>query len=378
MKDPRVQRLAEVITGYSCGLKPGDKFLIEANGSCDPLVEALIEEAYRAGAVPFVWLKKDEILRPLLMGCTQEQLSIMAENDIALMRQMDAYVGIRGGENTAELSSVPPEKTAQFGRIYRKPLHGDLRVPNTKWCALHYPTQAAAQMAGMSTEDFEEFFFRVCTLDYARLRQAMEPLKELMERTDQVHILGPGTDLKFSIKGLPAVCCAGDKNLPDGELFSAPVPGSIQGKISFNTPTLYDGYTFEGICLTYRDGRLVDAVANDTKRIQAIFDRDEGAKGVGEFSFGLNPCITKPMKDTLFDEKITGSFHFTPGNCYAECDNGNKSSIHWDLVCIQTPEYGGGEMWFDGTLIRKDGRFVLPELEGLNPERLLENEGRRS
>lgn len=351
--------------------------MIEANGSCDSLVEALIEEAYRAGAVPFVWLKKDEILRPLLMGCTQEQLPIMAENDIALMRQMDAYVGVRGGENTAKLSSVPPEKTAQFGRIYRKPLHGDLWVPNTKWCALRYPTQAAAQMAGMSTEDFEEFFFRVCTLDYGRLRQAMEPLKERMERTDQVHILGPGTDLKFSIKGLPAVCCAGDKNLPDGKLFSAPVPGSIQGQISFNTPALYDGYSFEGVCLTYRDGHLVDAVANDAKRIQAIFDRDEGAKGVGEFSFGLNPCIAKPMKDTLFDKKITDSFHFTPGNCYAECDSGNKSGIHWDLVCVQTPEYGGGEMWFDGTLIRKDGRFVLPELEGLNPERLLENEGRR-
>lgn len=373
MYDARIQQLAQVITGYSCGLQPGEKILIEANGSCDPLVEALIQEAYRCGAVPFVWLRKEEILGPLLTGATAEQLAVMAENDIALMRQMDAYVGIRGGENTAELSGVPAEKSAMYARIYRKPLHGDLRVPATKWCAMHYPTHAAAQMAGMSTAAFEDFFFRVCTLDYARMRKAMQPLKTLMERTDRVHILGPGTDLTFSIRGLPAVCCAGDKNLPDGELFSAPVQGSIQGTITFNTPTLFEGRTFEGICLTYRDGRLTDATANDTERIRKIFERDEGAKGVGEFSFGLNPCISKPMRDTLFDEKIAGSFHFTPGNCYDECNNGNKSSIHWDLVCIQTPEYGGGEIWFDDVLIRKDGRFVLSELEGLNPENLLES-----
>jgi aminopeptidase len=227
-----------------------------------------------------------------------------------------------------------------------------------------------AQMANMSTEGFEDFYFNVCNLDYAKLSKAMEPLVELMEATDRVRITGKETDLTFSIKGLPAIKCDGHRNIPDGEVFTAPVRESVNGVITFNTPALYEGFTFERVRLEFQDGKIVNATANDQKRLERILDTDEGARYIGEFALGLNPHILNPMKDTLFDEKISGSFHFTPGSCYDECDNGNKSAIHWDLVFIQRPEYGGGEIYFDDRLIRKDGRFVLPALEPLNPENL--------
>jgi aminopeptidase len=223
----------------------------------------------------------------------------------------------------------------------------------------------------MSTGAFEDFYFDVCTLDYARMSEAMDPLKALMDRTDRVHIKGPGdTDLRFRIGGIDAVKCDGEYNIPDGEIYTAPVKDSVEGVIAYNTPTHYQGTTFTDVRLTFRGGKIVEATSSDPERINQILDTDDGARFVGEFAIGCNPYITWVMKDTLFDEKIAGSFHFTPGAAYDDCDNGNRSAVHWDMVVIQTDEYGGGEIWFDDVLIRKDGLFVLPELEGLNPDEL--------
>ena len=185
-----------------------------------------------------------------------------------------------------------------------------------------------------------------------------------------MHLKGPGTDLTFSIKGMNAIKCDGERNIPDGEVYTAPIRDSINGTLSYNTPSLVAGFRFENIRFTFENGKIVDATANDTQRINQYLDTDEGGRYIGEFSLGVNPNIHTPMCDTLFDEKIAGSIHFTPGNAYDEADNGNRSAIHWDLVLIQTPEYGGGEIYFDDVLIRKDGRFVIPELEGLNEENL--------
>lgn len=222
----------------------------------------------------------------------------------------------------------------------------------------------------MSTEAFEDFYFNVCNLDYSKMSRAMNPLVELMNKTDQVKIVGPGTNLTFSIKGIPTIKCDGERNIPDGEVYTAPIKDSVNGYISYNTPTIYQGFTYENIRFKFVNGQIVEATANDTEKINKVLDTDEGARFIGEFALGLNPYINKAIKDTLFDEKITGSFHLTPGNSYDECPNGNQSAIHWDLVCIQTPEYGGGEIYFDGVLVRKDGRFILPELQALNPEHL--------
>ena len=371
MTDPRIQQLAHNLITFSCRIQPGEKVLIEGIGEVQELVRALVREAYAAGGVPFVWLNRPDVTRELTLGATEAQLNLRAQIDGALMEQMQAYIGVRGGENSSEMADVPPEKLALSAHLYNEPVHSKIRVPKTKWVVLRYPTPGMAQQANMSTAAFEDYYFRVCNLDYSKMDKAMDALKDLMDRTDQVHIVGPGTDLRFSIKGIPAIKCAGHMNIPDGEIYTAPVQGSIEGTIRYNTPSVLEGFTYENIALTFREGKIVEATCNDTQRINQVFDRDAGARYVGEFAIGVNPYITFPMKDTLFDEKIAGSFHFTPGSCYDECSNGNKSSIHWDLVCIQTPEMGGGEMYFDGVLIRKDGRFVLPSLSGLNPENLI-------
>lgn len=371
MIDARLAQLAKNLISYSVELKPGENLLIECVGPSKDLAAALIREAYAVGGNPFVTLKDPAIDREILLNVSEGQLSAMAAWEIARMKEMQAYIGLRGSDNVNEQADVAPEKSSLWRKLFWKPVHTDLRVPRTKWCVLRYPTPSMAQMAGMSTAAFEDFYFNVCNLDYSRMSRAMDALVALLERTDQVRLVGPGeTDLAFSIRGLPAIKCAGSLNIPDGEVFTAPVRDSVNGVIAYNTTSTYLGFKYERVKLTFRDGRIVEATANDPERVRKVFDTDEGARYVGEFALGVNPYILHPMNDTLFDEKIAGSIHFTPGSCYDECNNGNKSAVHWDLVLIQRPDYGGGEIWFDGRLVRKDGLFVLPELEPLNPENL--------
>ncbi|MEG1524396.1 MAG: aminopeptidase [Clostridia bacterium] len=370
MFDPRILKLADGLVNFSCHVQKGENVLIESIGGCDDLAKALIKAVYQAGGNPFVWLGDKAIDRDMIMHCNADQLTLRANVDSQLMSNMQAYIGVRSGANASEMADVPSEKMNDYMKYYWTPVHGNIRVPKTKWVILRYPSPAMAQGADMSTESFEDFFFNVCCLDYGKMDKAMDTLKSLLERTDKVQLKGPGTDLTFSIKGLPAIKCAGNMNIPDGEVYTAPVKDSVNGTISYNTPSLENGFTYTDIKFTFKHGKIVEATANDCKRINEQLNIDEGARYVGEFAIGVNPYITFPMKDTLFDEKIAGSIHFTPGSCYDECDNGNKSAQHWDLVLIQTPEYGGGEIWFDGRLIRKDGRFVLPELDCLNPENL--------
>ena len=370
MLDPRLTRLAEVLVGYSTDVQAGENVLIEAFDIEPALINEVVKQVYERGGRPYVNLRSQSVMRTLLMRASEEQLKVWAEYDSHQMEKMQAYIGIRGSHNIYENSDVPDEQLKRYMSLYSHVVHSQIRVKKTKWVVLRYPNPSMAQLAGMSTEAFEQFYFDVCTMDYARMSRAMEPLKELMEKTDEVRIVGPGTDLRFSIKGIPAIPCDGKYNIPDGEVFTAPVRDSVEGYITFNTPTPYQGFTFEQVRLEFKRGKIVQATANDTERLNRILDTDEGARYIGEFAIGFNPYIRNPMKDILFDEKIDGSFHFTPGQCYDEASNGNQSAIHWDMVCIQRPEYGGGEIWFDGRLIRKDGRFVVPELEGLNPENL--------
>ncbi|MEI5908836.1 aminopeptidase [Bacillus spongiae] len=370
MKDPRISLLAKNLIQYSIQLQPGEKVLIENFGLQKELVIALVKEAYLAGGHPFVSLKDSSIDRALLFGATNEQYDMMASFESNVMENMDAYIGLRSGDNINEQADVPASKMKIHGETIMKKVHRDIRVPKTKWVVLRYPNASMAQLANMSTEAFEDFYFDVCNLDYAKMDKAMDGLVQLMNRTDKVRITGPGTELSFSIKDIPAVKCAGHLNIPDGEVYTAPVKNTVNGTITYNTPSPYHGFTFENVKLTFKDGKIVEALANDTERINSIFDTDEGARYVGEFAIGVNPYILHPMQDILFDEKIDGSFHFTPGQCYDEAFNDNHSNIHWDLVNIQRPDYGGGEIYFDDVLIRKDGRFVIPELEALNPENL--------
>ena len=369
--DERIKTLAKQLVHHSCQLQKGEKVLISCNGVHPiPLVKALIKEIYAVEAIPFVEVNTNSIERELLLGATAEQQKLMAEVDCMRMKQMDAYIGIRGEDNLAEQSDVPNDKLSLHTRLYTSPVHHDIRVPHTKWVVLRYPANSMAQSARTSLEAFEDFYFDVCNLNYDKMSHAMDNLVKLMNQTDKVRIVAKDTDLTFSIKDIPAVKCAGRCNIPDGEVYTAPVKNSVNGTITYNTPSEYNSFIFQNVKLTFENGKIVDFDGNDKQRLEKIFNTDEGAKYIGEFAIGVNPYITKPMTNILFDEKIMGSIHFTPGNCYDDAPNGNKSAIHWDLVLIMTPEYGGGEIYFDDVLIRKDGKFILPELEVLNPENL--------
>jgi aminopeptidase len=364
MHDERFDKLAKLLVEHSIRLKRNETVLIEAFDIPDEMTAALIRAARNAGGVPFAQVYHARLNRALALEASDRQLDIMASHELARMKKMKAYVAMRGSHNITELADVPPDKMQLIGKKMR-PVQ-DQRVKRTKWVVLRWPTASMAQLAGMSTEAFEDFFFDVCTLDYRKLQPGMKALKRLMEQTDQVQIKGPGTDLNFSIKGIPAVICGGDRNIPDGEVFTAPVKDSVEGQLTFNAPSIYQGTAFDGIQLNFKRGKIVEASSNETDKLNKILDSDSGARYIGEFSLGLNPRVFQPMRDILFDEKIAGSFHFTPGQAYEEADNGNRSQVHWDMVSIQRPDYGGGEIHFDGKLIRKNGEFLPKQLRSLN------------
>ena len=369
MQDPRYDQLAEVLTGYSTRLQSGEKVLIDTFDVPVEIVVALIRKARERGAIPLANLQSNVVNRELLREAEENQYQLIAEYEMVRMKGVTAYIAVRGSNNITEQSDVPPDRMKLAMKLLKPVL--DQRVNKTKWVVLRWPTSSMAQMAGMSTEAFEDFFFRVCTLNYSKMEAAMKPLVALMNDTDRVRITGPGTDLSFSIRGIPTIACSGAHNIPDGEAFTCPVKDSVQGHIQFNAPTIYQGTAFDSIKLAFKNGRITDATGSNTTRINEILDTDDGARFIGEFALGFNPFILEPMRDILFDEKIAGSFHFTPGQAYDVADNGNRSQVHWDLVCIQRPEYGGGEIYFDDKLVRKDGKFVLQELKALNPENLV-------
>jgi aminopeptidase len=360
--------LARLLVEYSTALKKGERVLIEAIDVPDEFSVELMRAVRRAGAIPLIEVRHTRILREVMRATTSEHASLVRDVEMFRMKKVQAYIAIRGSANTSETADVDAKRLALYARLLRPVLNH--RVNKTRWVVLRWPTPSMAQGAGMSTEAFENLYFDVCTMDYARMARAMVPLERRMKKADRVHLKGPGTDLTFSIKGIGAKMCKGDRNIPDGEVFSCPVKDSVNGVIQFNTPTLYSGTKFENVRLEFQEGKIRKATANNTKRLNEILDTDAGARYVGEFSLGFNPYIQNPMCDILFDEKIAGSLHFTPGQAYEECDNGNRSAVHWDMVLIQRPEWGGGEVWFDGELIRKNGLFLPSDLKLLNPARL--------
>lgn len=372
MKDVRIEKLAKNLLEHSVDLRGNENILIEILGEdAIPLGKELIKQAEEKGAKPYFNIVNYEIMREMLRNCTEEQIKLYAKYDMQRMKDMDAYIGIRASANTAELNNIPKENMELYNKYYTLPVHFEERVKNTRWCILRYPNKSMAQMSNMSTEEFEDFYFKVCTLDYDKMSRAMDNLVSLMNRTKNVRIVGPGTDLTFKIENIPSEKYMGTFNIPDGEVATAPVKDSVNGYITYNTETRYNGILFNNIKFKFENGKIVKAISNKTKELNEILDTDEGARYIGEFAIGLNPYIERPIGDTLFDEKIKGSFHFTPGDSLEESDNGNRSSIHWDIVNIQTLEYGGGEIYFDDVLVRKDGIFVPEELKCLNPENLM-------
>jgi len=368
--DPRYTKLAEGLIGFSVALKKGEHILLDASGIPEAMVIALIRSVRAKGGIPHVTTSHARISRELIRKGTSEQYAALSSSELYRMKKMQAYIALRGSDNVFESSDISSDRMRDYMHHMKKTL--DYRVKKTRWCVLRWPNPSMAQQAKMSTESFEDFFFKVCTLNYARMKPGMKALQKRMEKTKKVQITGPGTNLRFSIEGIPAICCGGQHNIPDGEVFTAPVKDSVEGNIHFNTPTVYQGTSFENVCLSFSKGKIVKAMSSDSKRLNKILDSDAGARRIGEFAIGFNPHIRQPMGDILFDEKIDGSFHFTPGQAYEEADNGNRSQIHWDMVSIQRKEYGGGEIRFDDEVIRKDGIFQPKALQKLNRDYLLQ------
>ena len=368
MTDPRYTKLAKLLVEYSTQLQKGDRVLLDMMDVPDEFSVELMRAARAAGATPLIEVRHTRITREILRDTNEAHAELLRDLELARMKQVQAYIAVRGADNCSENSDVPSDRMALHSRITRPVLNW--RVNKTRWCVLRWPTPSMAQAAGMSTEAFENLYFDVCTMDYRKMARAMAPLEKRMAQADRVQLKSPGTDLTFSIKGIGAKMCKGDRNIPDGEVFSCPVKESVNGVIQYNTPTLYSGTKFENVRLEFKAGKVIAATGNNTKRLNEILDTDPGARYVGEFALGFNPYILNPMCDILFDEKIAGSLHFTPGQAYEDCGNGNKSAVHWDMVLIQRPEWGGGEIWFDGELIRKDGQFLPKGLRALNPEKL--------
>jgi aminopeptidase len=381
MKDPRHERLARVLVDHSTKIKKGDVAIVQGIGlETYPLARTVARAVISAGGIPLLKIEETDAVRDLVMECNEGQLGKLGSLLLEEMKRAQVYIGIRGSRNVYELAEVPSDRLKEYNRHILQPVHLEQRVKHTRWCVLRYPNAAMAQLASQPTDAFEDYYFDVCTIDYAHMAEAVRPLHDLMLKTDQVRITSPGTDLRFSIGGIGVVPCAGEKNIPDGECFTAPVRDSIEGTVTFNTPTLYEGRAFERIRLRFEGGKAVEAEdgGGNTEELNRILDRDEGARYAGEWAIAFNPMIRKPMRDILFDEKIGGSWHLALGQAYEETQNGNTSAIHWDLIQIQTPDHGGGTLELDGRVVRKDGLFVVPELEGLNPKSFLADDRGRS
>lgn len=370
MTDPRITQLAENLINNAICLKAGENVLIETTDTPEELSTELIKAVEKAQGNAFVRNSNSRVRRQSIKSATEAQIKLEAELSLAEMKQMQAYIAIRGANNAMENGDIDDAKMLMYRKLTKETL--DYRVNKTKWCVLRWPNPSMAQGAKMSTEAFEDFYFKACLADYPKMKSAAQNLIDLMNKTDKVRLVAKDTDITFSIKGIPAVPCCGNMNIPDGEVYTAPVQGSIEGVIHYNTPTLYEGKQFSGVRLVFKKGKIVEATceSGDNAQLQAIFNTDEGARYVGEFALGFNPFVNAPMCDILFDEKIAGSIHFTPGMCYEDAYNGNQSAIHWDLVLIMRPEYGGGEIYFDDQLVRKDGLFVVDSLKCLNPDQL--------
>ena len=369
MKDPRHAQLADQLVKYSVDVQPGEVVYIELKGlETIEIGKELVRATTEAGGVPFWYYNDEDLSRGFVKNASEDQFKLWAAFHKKAMQNADCYIAIRGSSNPFDHKDVDAERMKWYAQAYWDEVHS-VRVNEKKWVVLRYPNPSMAIQAEMSTEKLEDFYYQVCCFDYARMSKAMDPLHALLSKTDKVHLKGPGTDLTFSIKGIGAVKCDGHRNVPDGEVYSCPIRNSVNGTITYNAATMRNGVMFKNVRFECVEGKIAQATCDgDIVKLNEILDTDEGARYFGEFAIGVNPFINAPMLDTLFDEKIGGSFHLTPGQAYAATDNGNNSAVHWDLVCIQTPEWGGGEIWFDDVLIRKDGLFVLPELMGLNPE----------
>jgi len=368
MKDKRIEKLASVLVNFSTSIKKGDMVLIEAIGTPTlPFVKEIHRQTLIKGAKYVeIWFSEPEVTKDFYNLATKQQIDFFPKHKLDFMKKVNAYIAVRAPENSMVFANVDHKNLLTNQKVMQPILNW--RVNHTKWVVTRWPCHGFAQEAKMSLEELFDFYFAACIQDWASVGKRQAKLARMMKETKEIKVKASDTDLVLRKDKLPAINCNGLRNIPDGEVYTAPVKNSVEGYITFNCPAVYQSQEFDGICLEFKNGKVVKATcsAGDEGKLNAILDTDEGGRYIGEFSLGTNHNITKPMRNILFDEKIGGSIHMACGMAYEECNNGNKSAIHWDIIKILK---GDGEIYFDGKLIQKNGYFVHPSLVDLNPKK---------
>ncbi|MCL2149884.1 MAG: aminopeptidase [Dehalococcoidia bacterium] len=367
MADIRIEKLAELLVGYSVGVKPGDKVAIVAPAIAAPLTRAIYAKVLQAGGFPWVMASSADTMELLYRYGSREQLEYVHEGQRLITEKYDVRIVIIGEENTKALSRIDPAKMVIYDQarteltdaMMRRSAAGELR-----WVLAPYPTNAFAQDAEMSLGDYEDFLYKACLPDlvdpigyWQKVATEQERIVQWLKGRDQVHVIGPETDLRLSVAGRTFINCAGKFNVPDGEVFTGPVEDSAEGYVYFSYPAIESGREVIGIRLHFSQGRVIKATAEKNEDfLLKTLDTDAGARYLGEFAIGTNEGITQFTREILFDEKIGGSFHMALGAGYPETGSRNKSAIHWDMVCDLRD---GGEIRVDGELLYRNGKFVI-------------------
>lgn len=367
MMDQRLKQMAKTVINYSLNIQPGEKVLIDSTKNCSEMIKYMIKLIADRGAIPLVMLKETDIKRSLIINGCKEQFELMKTQEETILNKVDVYINMIDSDNCFDMSDIPSEKRALYQKYYFQPINFEIIVPKLRWITVDYPSISSAQQFGMSTDEYENYFFDAVNVDYEELGKKMQKLKELLDKGKHIQIESPNVNLSFNIDNLCSEVCSGKINLPDGEVFIAPTINSANGEIEFNVPSRYQGSSFEKIKLFFQDGRVVNySSQTNYEKLAEILESDEGNKYIGEFAIGTNPNINRPRSNILFDEKMLGSFHIALGNSHSLSDNGNKASIHWDMVNVLTENYGGGRIILDDEVIQENGIFVHHDLKELN------------
>jgi aminopeptidase len=359
--DPRVARLAELLVERCLDVQPGWQVTIRTSPLARPLVRELARAIARRGAYALPrlsWeLERLAVDIPWALEAPLELLDELAPIDLHHGLSDDARLTIIAPEDANAGALVPAERLSRIQRSL-EPIARRSRALEVAWCVVQFPTEAAAARAGMTLAEYEDFVYDACLLDWDAEGARMQRLADRFARADRVRIVGEGTDLTLSIAGRAGVVSYGQRNMPDGEFFFSPVEDSAEGEITFGEfPASYLGRDVEGVRLLFHEGRVVEASARSGEEfLLGMLDTDEGSRRLGELGIGCNPRITRHTRNLLFDEKLDGTVHLALGASYTYTGGLNQSAIHWDLV---KDLRGGGELWCDGELVQRDGRWLI-------------------
>lgn len=353
--DERIIKLAKILVHYSARVKKGESVQIVSDANAAPLVTAVYEEVVKAGAYPRLHVGIDGLAYIFYKNAQEHQLKHFPEVDMFEIKKTDAIIYIDGSSNKREMSSIEPKKMAMRRKVL-EPI-SKYRVKHTKWVITLYPTHAYAQDADMSLSEFQEFVYGATNQDWEKISKQMTRKQSYLQKCKTIRIRGKDTDISMSVKGMKWVLGNGRHNMPCGEIFTAPVPNSVEGYITYDYPAVYSGKEVDGIKLEFRNGKVVRMVARKNEDfLKQMISMDAGACYLGEFGIGTNYGIRKFIKNILFDEKIGGTIHLALGQAYEECNGKNKSALHWDMIKDLRQ---GGEIIANGKIIQKNGKFRI-------------------